>query len=388
MPDLVLDRLAKRFGANQVLKDLSLTVTDGEILTLLGPSGCGKSTTLWSIAGLHRPDSGTIRFGDRVLFDGRGVHVEPERRDFGVVFQSYAVWPHMSVADNVGYPLKLRKVGRKRRRERVMEVLELVELERFGDRYPHQLSGGQQQRVALARALAHPPHLLLLDEPFSNLDAKLRDRAREWLKALQRQIGVTTIFVTHDQHEALSMSDRIVVMEAGAVRQIGTPTEVYEHPADPFVADFVGATNLLAGTVLRSGAGPVLVQAAGIARPLQVAVPDAAPGPVALSIRPESVHVVEAGRPGSGVNELTGKVEAVSYLGDHYRYTLRADDLALTIATTRRVDATEVTVELPPDALRLLPAPESGDRSGDEPEQVRAEVPRPGATTSQETTVE
>ncbi|MCQ0013632.1 ATP-binding cassette domain-containing protein [Actinomadura madurae] len=256
MAELVLDGLTKRFGDNVVLKDLSLTVTEGEILTLLGPSGCGKSTTLWSIAGLHRPDSGTIRFGDRVLFDGRGVHLEPEQRNFGVVFQSYAIWPHMSVADNVGYPLKLRKVGRKQRRERVMEVLELVELDRFADRYPHQLSGGQQQRVALARALAHPPHLLLLDEPFSNLDAKLRDRAREWLKALQRQIGVTTVFVTHDQHEALSMSDRIVVMESGVIHQTGTPTEVYEHPADPFVADFVGAANLLAGDVLQSGARP------------------------------------------------------------------------------------------------------------------------------------
>ncbi|WP_021592057.1 ABC transporter ATP-binding protein [Actinomadura welshii] len=376
MAELVLDGLTKRFGDNVVLKDLSLTVIEGEILTLLGPSGCGKSTTLWSIAGLHRPDSGTIRFGDQVLFDGRGVHLEPEQRNFGVVFQSYAIWPHMSVADNVGYPLKLRKVGRKQRRERVMEVLELVELDRLADRYPHQLSGGQQQRVALARALAHPPHLLLLDEPFSNLDAKLRDRAREWLKALQRQIGVTTIFVTHDQHEALSMSDRIVVMESGVIHQIGTPTEVYEHPADPFVADFVGATNLLAGDVLQFGAGGrTLVQTAGIARPLQVAAPSAPPGPVALSIRPESIQMMDGDRSGSGVNEVTGKVESVSYLGDHYRYTLRVDGLALTVATLRRVDATELTVELPPDALRLLPAPETGDQPTDNAKQVPVQVP-------------
>ncbi|URM93853.1 ABC transporter ATP-binding protein [Actinomadura madurae] len=387
MAELVLDGLTKRFGDNVVLKDLSLTVTEGEILTLLGPSGCGKSTTLWSIAGLHRPDSGTIRFGDRVLFDGRGVHLEPEQRNFGVVFQSYAIWPHMSVADNVGYPLKLRKVGRKQRRERVMEVLELVELDRFADRYPHQLSGGQQQRVALARALAHPPHLLLLDEPFSNLDAKLRDRAREWLKALQRQIGVTTVFVTHDQHEALSMSDRIVVMESGVIHQTGTPTEVYEHPADPFVADFVGATNLLAGDVLQSGAGRALVRTAGIARPLQVAAPSAAPGPVALSIRPEAIQVMDGDRYGSGVNEVTGKVESVSYLGDHYRYTLRVDGLALTVATLRRVDATDLTVELPPDALRLLPAPEAGDQPTDNAKQVPVQVPTERGE-SQETTVE
>lgn len=353
MPDLTLTGVAKSFGDQRVLHDLSLTVHDGELLTLLGPSGCGKSTTLWSIAGLHRPDAGTIAYGDRVVFDAGKVDVPPERRNCGVVFQSYAIWPHLSVAANVGYPLKLRKVKGAARRDRVREVLELVELGHLGDRYPHELSGGQQQRVALARALAHPPELLLLDEPFSNLDAKLRDRARDWLSALQRRIGVTTVFVTHDQDEALSMSDRIVVMDQGVVRQIGTPTEVYREPADLFVADFVGTANKLPGTAVAADGTTVLVQVPGLADPLRVAHADRRLGPVSLTIRPESIEIVRPGEPTTD-GLVTSKIEASSYLGDHFRYTVRVGDVPVTVTTTRPVDTAEIMLRLPAADVRLF----------------------------------
>ncbi|WP_214402218.1 ABC transporter ATP-binding protein [Pseudonocardia lacus] len=353
MPELEIENLRKSFGDNTVLHDLSLTVPDGQITTLLGPSGCGKSTTLWSIAGLHRPDSGRISFGGRVVFDGARIDLPPERRNCGVVFQSYAVWPHMTVFDNVAYPLKLRKVRSARRRERVLEVLGLVELGDHVDRYPHQLSGGQQQRVALARALAHPPDMLLLDEPFSNLDAKLRDRSRDWLRSLQQRVGVTTVFVTHDQDEALSMSDQVVVMSGGEIRQIGTPRDVYENPADLFVADFVGTANILDATTLAADGTTATVRLDGLADPLRVPHAGTRTGAVSVTIRPEAVHIVRAGE-AAGPNTVTAKVETVSYLGDHYRYVLRLGGARLVATTTRPVDGTEMTVRLAPGDLRLF----------------------------------
>jgi iron(III) transport system ATP-binding protein len=346
MPDLTLTALAKSFGNAVVLTDLDLHVRDGEFFTLLGPSGCGKSTTLWSIAGLHTPDRGRIAFGDRVVFDAGRIDVAPERRNCGVVFQSYAVWPHLSVHDNVAYPLKLRRVGRSARAARVREVLELVELGRYEKRYPHELSGGQQQRVALARALAHPPDLLLLDEPFSNLDAKLRERAREWLRGLQRRIGVTTVFVTHDQDEALSMSDRIVVMDAGRVRQTGTPEEIYHEPADEFVADFVGTANVLPG---RASGGVVRLD--GLGTPLVAGT--VSDGEVRLAIRPERILVrsADGGRP----NTVRVKVRSRAFLGDHYRYVVGLGDRDLVVRSLTAVDHdSEMIVELPPDAIRVF----------------------------------
>ncbi len=358
MPDLTLTAVAKSFGDHTVLHELDLHVRDGELFTLLGPSGCGKSTTLWSIAGLHSPDSGTIAFGDRVVFDGGRTDVPPERRNCGVVFQSYAVWPHLTVHDNVAYPLRLRKVGRRERTARVREVLELVELGHLERRYPHELSGGQQQRVALARALAHPPDLLLLDEPFSNLDAKLRERARDWLRTLQQHLGVTTVFVTHDQDEALSMSDRIMVMEAGRVRQVGTPEEVYAAPADPFVADFVGTANLLSGVAEPTAGGAARVRPDGLGESLVVDASVAAPGPVRLSVRPELVRVGTAVAPlAPGPNVLTVKVQSSAYLGDHYRYVVELGSGTVVVQSVTAIhDATEVTIELPPHAIRLYPA--------------------------------
>src|SRR3954466_11939911 len=250
MPEIHVESLVKQFTESRALDDVAFDVAEGELFTLLGPSGCGKSTTLMSIAGFQDPEEGRIAIGDEVYFDAaERVSGVAERRNLGIVFQSYAVWPHMKVFDNLAFPLRIRKVKKKAIVERVHEVLELVEMRPYADRYPHQLSGGQQQRVALARALVYSPSVLLLDEPFSNLDAKLRERARAWVKDLQHRLGLTTIFVTHDQDEALSMSDRVVVMDRGVIQQVGTPEEIYRKPANRFVAEFVGRVNLITGEV-------------------------------------------------------------------------------------------------------------------------------------------
>ncbi|MFJ4628366.1 ABC transporter ATP-binding protein [Streptomyces sp. NPDC088847] len=354
MPSLHLNGIAKRFTGHTALHDLSLTVRDGEIFTLLGPSGCGKSTTLWSIAGLHRPDSGSIAFGDRVVYDHGRVNTPPEHRNCGVVFQSYAIWPHMSVYDNVGYPLKLRRADKAQRDRRIREVLELVELGRHAKRYPHELSGGQQQRVALARALAHPPDMLLLDEPFSNLDAKLRDRSRQWLKTLQEQVGVTTVFVTHDQDEALSVSDRIAVMDQGRIRQIGTPAEVYDHPSDLFVADFVGTVNILPATVVEADGTHALIRLDGIGAPLRVPHTDKRIGPVHIAIRPENIDVIRHTAGDEPEGTLVARIESQAYLGDHYRYGIRIGATPVTVTTTRRIDADSLTFSLPAHDVRVF----------------------------------
>ncbi len=349
MSELLITALTKSFGDTLALDHVDVHARDGELLTLLGPSGCGKSTTLWSIAGLHRPDSGRIVAGDTVLFDGdAGTELPPEDRECGVVFQSYAVWPHMTVAENVGYPLKLRRQKGAARAARVAEVLDLVELGALADRYPHQLSGGQQQRVALARALAHPPRLLLCDEPFSNLDAKLRERARTWLRDLQREVGITTVFVTHDQDEALSMSDHVVVMDHGVVRQVGTPEEIYETPADLFVADFIGTINLLEAKVVTEDGTGAEVLVDGLDTPLRVT--KAGPGdlgPTAtVAVRPEAI-VVDPPADDEPTNRVTAPVVDRSYLGDHTRYRLRLGGSTLTVQTSRPVAAAELTLGLP-----------------------------------------
>ncbi|PQP23519.1 ABC transporter ATP-binding protein [Rhodococcus opacus] len=357
MSRLQIKGLTKKFGSALALDRISFDAADGELLTLLGPSGCGKSTTLWSIAGLHQPDDGVITVGDTTLFDGKRVNLPPEDRNCGVVFQSYAIWPHMTVLDNVAYPLKLRRVNKKSRHARAREVLELVEMAPYEGRYPHELSGGQQQRVALARALAHPPRILLLDEPFSNLDAKLRDRAREWLKHLQREIGVTTVFVTHDQDEALSMSDRIVVMSGGKIHQIGTPEEIYHDPADRFVADFIGTTNFLDGAV-ETGHGNVTdVRLPGVSTPLRIDGPRPDVDAVTVSVRPESIHVYErdhhrADHP----NLFPVSVVDRSFLGDHYHYWVRLGDSTLVLESTHKLSTSELHIEIPSDKACLFSA--------------------------------
>ncbi len=281
---------------------VSLEVPEGRFFTLLGPSGCGKTTTLRCIAGLEQPDEGEIELGDVALYSSRRrVFVPPNRRDIGMVFQSYAIWPHMTVYENAAFPLW---AGRARSseaevRRRVRQALAIVRLEGLESRPATNLSGGQQQRLALARALIREPKLLLLDEPLSNLDAKLREQMRLELRALHRELRITTVYVTHDQVEALAMSNIVAVMHEGLIRQIGTPREIYERPADRFVADFIGSTNLLPGRVA-GDAGGGLRRVETAHGPITCVVPDDAPvgSDVLVSIRPEDVAVSE--RPGGG----------------------------------------------------------------------------------------
>ncbi|MGU3575542.1 ABC transporter ATP-binding protein [Brucellaceae bacterium C25G] len=321
MTDLVLSNLSRRYGTVNAIDNINIDVAAGEFLTLLGPSGCGKSTTLAAIAGLDQPTSGRIEFQGRTLCDAeRNIWLPPEDRGFGVVFQSYALWPHMSVEKNVALPLQLRKVPVAERNKRVAEALDLVGLSAYAKRYPGELSGGQQQRVALARAVVFRPPLLLLDEPLSNLDAQLRQDARIWLKSIQRELGLTAIYVTHDQEEALSMSDRIVVMRGGKIIQLGTPSQIYEHPVHPFAATFIGSANLLRGARVTSGSGDILGVTLSDGQQLR----GTAPHPlqqgdeVLLAIRPQNIHCHEQ-TDSICLNVVFG---AANYLGDHFEQQL------------------------------------------------------------------
>ncbi|ESR27376.1 ABC transporter ATP-binding protein [Lutibaculum baratangense] len=350
MADLVLENLTIAYGNVTAVRDVSLTIPKGEFLTLLGPSGCGKSTTLFAIAGLNHATSGRIALGERVFFDDRtGRSEPPERRNIGLVFQSYALWPHKTVADNLAFPLELRKVGRAERDRAIAEALDLVEMGAYARRYPFELSGGQQQRVALARALVYRPSLLLLDEPLSNLDAKLRERARVWLRELQERLNVTTIYVTHDQAEALAVSDRIAVMHNGTIRQLGTPTEIYEQPSDAFVADFIGSSNFLEGTVVERGASGSRVRLANGATIATSAAPGG-PGEVLVAIRPERITLAD----GPGENTIPVTLGTGSYLGSVYQYEVSTPGLNFRIQTDRRVPQGDVFARIPPEATTLF----------------------------------
>jgi iron(III) transport system ATP-binding protein len=362
VPDVVVENLTKRFGSNAVLDELSFEIADGELFTLLGPSGCGKTTTLLSIAGFVKPDGGAIRCGAATFVDAAAkLDVPAERRNLGMVFQSYAVWPHMTVAANVAFPLKIRNVGKRARQAKVAEVLALVELTDLADRFPHQLSGGQRQRVALARALVYEPSVLLLDEPFSNLDAKLRERARLWLKRLQHQLGLTTVFVTHDQDEAMQMSDRILVMDGGRIQQVATPEEVYRRPANRFVASFLGRCNLLPGVVHgRRADGTLEVGVDGRRSPFLVAGSDVPLGVgVTIAIRPESIRLVETSPDGQadvvdGTNALDVSVTEVSFLGDHYEYGVAAGSIELIAQSQTDIAAGAITALIEPSACAVV----------------------------------
>ena len=314
--NITIREVIKRFGAVTAVDRADIAVADGELFTLLGPSGCGKTTLLRLVAGFYPPDAGEIRFGDRVVSG-----LAPYERNIGMVFQNYALWPHMTVAANIAYGLKLRKLSRADIAMRLAEGLRKVNLAGLESRYPGQLSGGQQQRVALARALVLNPDILLLDEPLSNLDAKIRVQVRAEIRKLQRELGITTIYVTHDQEEALSLSDRVAVMRDGRVLQVGAPKELYERPRTRFVADFVGTNNLVAGRVAgRTGAELVVDTAVGQLR----AVPS---GPVGdrcvLAVRPENVAIGE-GAASSGGNVVRGRVTFAAYLGSALRYDVEA----------------------------------------------------------------
>ena len=316
MAGIAIDRVTKRFGTTVAVRGLSLQVEDREFVTLLGPSGCGKTTLLRLIAGFMAPDEGAIRVGAATLSTPAGV-VPPERRGMGMVFQNYAVWPHKSVYDNVAFGLQVRRVARAEIRARVARVLELVNLAGLDARYPNELSGGQQQRVALARSLVVEPAILLLDEPLSNLDAKLRERMRWELKDVQRRTGITFVYVTHDQSEALALSDRIAVMHQGELQQYGAPREVYTRPANRTVADFMGLVNLIPARVRRPGpAGAVAVGGEHI---VEVALPPAlAEGAsVQVAVRPEGVRVgVLAPGAAVGFGAVPGKVVDLTFLGN------------------------------------------------------------------------
>ncbi|MCQ4158598.1 ABC transporter ATP-binding protein [Roseomonas sp. GC11] len=313
MARLELNGLCKQYGAVTTVRDVTLDVPDGEFLVLLGPSGCGKTTTLRMVAGFIEPSAGSIRLGEADI-----TRSPPWRRSTGMVFQNYALFPHMTVAENVAFGLEMRKVPKAEREARALEALGMVRLAPYAARYPRQLSGGQQQRVALARALAIRPDVLLLDEPLSNLDAKLREEVRVEIRQLQQQLGLTAIMVTHDQEEALTMADRLVVMAEGRIRQVGSQRDLYERPADRFVAGFVGRSTMLGGRVTAPGE---FESAGGLRLLCDPAIP---PGPAVLAVRPEAIslsaNVSAAGATtgattGAEENLLPGTVEFTSYLG-------------------------------------------------------------------------
>jgi iron(III) transport system ATP-binding protein len=344
MPDIRVEHLRTSFGGRTVLHDVSFTVSAKEFVTLLGPSGCGKTTTLMSIAGFHTPDQGVIACGDETfLSTQRGISTLAERRGLGIVFQSYALWPHMTVAQNVAFPLRLRRLPRIEIRNRVSEVLALVELDGHQDKYPHQMSGGEQQRVALARAIGYSPKVLLLDEPFSNLDAKLRERARDWLRRLHHSLGLTTVFVTHDQAEAMSVSDRILVMNDGRIVRDGTPEEVYREPRARFAAGFIGQCNFLTGTV---SDGTTLITPEF---PHGIPVRGRYDGPTAtIAVRPEDIELTDA------ETGTEGTVTDVSYLGDHYRYQVTVGISTLIMHARQRLGQHTVHLRVAPDAATFV----------------------------------
>jgi putative spermidine/putrescine transport system ATP-binding protein len=320
MAFLELEGVVKRFGRNAVVDGFNLAVEEGEFVSFLGGSGCGKTTTLRMIAGFESPTEGSIRIGGADI-----VPVAPNRRGVGMVFQNYALFPNMTVRRNIEFGLKVARWRPREAAARVTEMLALIHMEDLGERYPHQMSGGQQQRAALARALAVKPKVLLLDEPLSALDAKIRAMLRTEIRAIQQKTGITTIYVTHDQEEALSLSDRIVVMQAGRIEQVGTPFEIYNRPATPFVASFIGNLNILDAGVLDAAAG--LLSVAG--QEVRAAVPVSAPGAsVRLSLRPEMLSL-DAGIPGA--NQLTGTLASIVFLGSIIRLGIAVGDQTLSL---------------------------------------------------------
>ncbi|MFN0074524.1 MAG: ABC transporter ATP-binding protein [Chloroflexota bacterium] len=340
--DTVLEmrNVVKMYGSVRAVNNLSFTIQRGEVFTLLGPSGCGKSTTLRIVAGLEHPEEGELLLtGQSIVSAKQGIYLPTERRNMGMVFQSYAIWPHFTVFENIAFPLRLRKFSGAEVRKRVDESLEIVGLGGLGERPATALSGGQQQRVALARALVYRPDILLLDEPLSNLDAKLREHMRLELRSIQRRLGMTVLFVTHDQAEAMTMSDKVAVMNSGQFEQIGTPNEVYERPASTFVRDFLGRALVLEGVGHREG-GQLHITLTG-EQDRRLIVEDSSVTltgdsvPLAISCRPEDVRL----EPASEVapNRVVATVEEVAYLGERIEYNVRTTSgRALFVFSSRR----------------------------------------------------
>jgi iron(III) transport system ATP-binding protein len=343
--------LVKRFGAVIAADHVSFTLEDGLFLAMLGPSGSGKTTVLRMLAGLETPESGRISVHGRTLFE-HGRSVPPEERDIGMVFQDYALWPHMTVAENIGFGLRIRRTSRQQVAARIQEALDLVHLEGLGQRYPDQLSGGQQQRVAIARALAIRPRLLLLDEPLSNLDAALREEMRIELVRLLKDQGITAVYVTHDRIEALAMADRLVVLREGRIAQIGTPEDLYHRPANPFIAGFLGAANFLAGEITEEAAGRVLLHAG------EITLRGVTHGPVGrrgvLVLRPED-GTLHAEQPGEDTNALQGTVVHSEFLGSRWRHVVSiGKGRTLQLLTAGRAAQTHVWVHFPLERCLVL----------------------------------
>lgn len=361
---LLVTGLVADYGSTRAVFGVDLAIDRSEFVTLLGPSGCGKTTTLRCVAGLHTPGSGEITLGGKQLY-GPGVNIPPHKRDINMVFQSYAVWPHMTTRENVMYGLKAKKMAKATARVKAEEMLELVGLAEFANRHATDLSGGQQQRVALARALATEPSLVLMDEPLSNLDAQLRARMRDEIRQIQRRTGITVLYVTHDQSEALSMSDRVVVMNQGTIQQVGDPWALYHRPENAFVATFVGDANVLPGEVAEVGDHAFTVRIPGLDAVFDIArVADCPATGDAISVvfRPEWAQVShEDGPPGR--NELRARLVSSEFLGDHFertyevgKYRLRVQAVTGPTSTPPEIGA-EQTLVVPPENLTWFRRP-------------------------------
>ncbi len=366
-PALVrLTQVSRYFGKAAAVDRIDLEIQKGEVFALLGASGCGKSTTLRMIAGLEPLDEGSIVMGGRTLADSKtGKSLAPERRDIGIVFQSYAVWPHMTVAKNVEFPLKMRKVGRAERKTRVSEILEVTGMARWANQSATSLSGGQQQRVALARALVYKPELLLLDEPLSNLDARLRTQMRKEIRRLNRELGVTMLFVTHDQDEAFAVADRVGVMAGGRLEQVGTPAEMYDHPQTPYVRDFLGRTLSVEGVLDWSGsAGRIQLDRdshtqGGDITPITDESLQARDGErVRVYVRPEDVELTPVTDGELGPNQVRGQILSADYLGDRVEYLVQVADSTAVLNAPRGTHFTvgdAVTMQIDPARAAVWP---------------------------------
>ncbi len=358
---LAIDRLEKRFGAVVAVAGVDLAVEEGEFVSLLGPSGCGKTTILRCIAGFEQPDHGHVRLAGAVV-----DYLPPERRDIGMVFQSYALFPNMTVAGNIGFPMMLRGVPREERTRRIEELLQVVQLPGYGERRISELSGGQKQRVALARALAKEPRLLLLDEPLSALDAKIREELRVEIRRIQKELGITALYVTHDQEEALAISDRVVVMQAGRIEQIGTPVDIYRRPASLFVAGFVGTMNFFEGRVVRQR---LAWQGSSLAHRELYGFREGAR--VVLCLRPEEMRAAPAGEVLECTNRLVGTAGPTTFLGSVARLHVRLEggrrvDVDLPAAEAERFPmGAAVQIGFSSEAGLVLPA-EGEDAGGAE----------------------
>ena len=324
MSKIELKKINKYYGDNHVLKDLTLTIEDGDFMTLLGPSGCGKTTTLRVVSGLERPQGGVMLIdGKEAINAEKAFYLEPSKRGLNLVFQSYALWPHMTVFENIAFGLKIQKLPKSEVEKRVRESLKMMRISEFEKRYPNELSGGQQQRVAIARAVASNPRLLLLDEPLSNLDAKLRVQMRTEIRRIQQALGITAIYVTHDQSEAMAISDNIILMKGGVIAQMGSPTEIYYHPNSEFVADFIGECNFLPCTVTGREGNDVIADVYG--HPVKVLSERDTIGSAEIVLRPEAIEIADQG-------QLPCKVELSCFMGSYQNYHVRVGDTLVKIA--------------------------------------------------------